>query len=321
MDCIICVLFSKGSDALKKLEFRVLAASVIAVYLNLIAQLKKKICKSSVITETDDTRAALSRAAKDINKLQFIFLLVDTVYLHLIDTVIYCTEIFVIRCGADTVYMRTEVTLCHASKSFVENTVHNASKTSVFMCMYNRYLTIMITSHIKISSIYVCCKIASSHSVDINTVDTGKITVLISAEYGYTLILDGVQIFAVLGNCQVRSIADFYLTALCKCSVLYIYVVYLNSFTGSMGISSHVSHVLLFSHKLWPPAFTFAAYFYVYFITKFLQGQVIILLSFVQFFMQSCCFLQISQCTTHCLQSLINNFVCMCCGKEHCLKL
>ena len=61
MDCIICVLFSKGSDALKKLEFRVLAASVIAVYLNLIAQLKKKICKSSIITETDNTRATLSR--------------------------------------------------------------------------------------------------------------------------------------------------------------------------------------------------------------------------------------------------------------------
>ena len=39
--------------------------------------LKKKICKSSVITETDDTRAALSRAAKNVNQLQFVFLLIE----------------------------------------------------------------------------------------------------------------------------------------------------------------------------------------------------------------------------------------------------
>ena len=137
----------------------------------------------------------------------------------------------------------------------MENTVHNASQTSVFMGMYNRYLAIMVTCYIKISSVYICCKITASHSVNIYAVNTGKISIFISLEYSHTFILDGVQIFTVFGNCQMRCIADLYLTALCQCSVLYIYIVYLNSLTGSMGICSHVSHVLLFSHKFWPPAF------------------------------------------------------------------
>ena len=79
MNRIIGVFFSKSGNTLEQLELRVLAASVIAVYLNLIAELKKKICKSSIITEADNTRATLSRAAEDVNKLQFIFLLVDPV--------------------------------------------------------------------------------------------------------------------------------------------------------------------------------------------------------------------------------------------------
>ena len=197
MNRIIGVFFSKSGNTLEQLELRVLAASVIAVYLNLIAELKKKICKSSIITETDNTRATLSRAAEDVNKLQFIFLLVDPVDLNLINAIIYRTEIFVIRCGADTIYMWTEVTFCHTSKSFMENTVHNASQTSVFMGMYNRYLAIMVTCYIKISSVYICCKITASHSVNIYAVNTGKISIFISLEYSHTFILDGVQIFTV----------------------------------------------------------------------------------------------------------------------------
>ena len=197
MKRIIGILFSKSGNALKQLELRVLTASVIAVYLHLIAELKKKICKSSVITETDDTRAALSRAAKNVNQLQFVFLLIDTIDLNLIDTIIYRTEILIIRCRTYTINMRTEVTLCHASKSLVENAVHNTSQTAVFMCMYNRYLTIMVPCHIKISSVHICCKIAASHSVDIHTVEAGKITVLVSFKYSYTFILNGIQIFTV----------------------------------------------------------------------------------------------------------------------------
>lgn len=44
MERIIGILFSKSGNALKQLKFRILTASVIAVYLHLIAELKKKIC-------------------------------------------------------------------------------------------------------------------------------------------------------------------------------------------------------------------------------------------------------------------------------------
>ena len=53
MKRIIGILFSKSGNTLKQLKLRILTASVIAVYLHLIAELKKKICKSSVITEKD----------------------------------------------------------------------------------------------------------------------------------------------------------------------------------------------------------------------------------------------------------------------------
>ena len=84
----------------------------------------------------------------------------------------------------------------------------------------------------------------------------------------------------------MRSIADFHFASFCECSFFYIYIVYLNSLTGSMGICSHVSHVLSFFpissglllFYIWLRIFVFI------FITKLLQEQVTILLSFVQFF-------------------------------------
>ena len=118
--------------------------------------------------------------------------LVDPVNFYLINTIIYCTEILIIRCRTYTVDMRTEVTFCNASQSLVEHTIHDTSQTAILMCMYNCYLTVMISCHIQVSTIYICCKETSSHSVDIYTVDPAEITILITCEYCHTFIFDGI---------------------------------------------------------------------------------------------------------------------------------
>ena len=126
----------------------------------------------NVSTEADNTGAALSRAADNIYKLQLIRAFINTIYLNLINTVIYCTEIFIIRCRTYTVHMRAEISFRYTSKACMEYSVHNTAKTSVFMCVYNGHLTIMIACHIKIFAIYICCQKTSTHTVNINTVDT-----------------------------------------------------------------------------------------------------------------------------------------------------
>lgn len=65
MECILILLFRKCADTLKQFELRSMTTSVIAVNLNLITQLEQDIGESAISTETNDPRAALSRAAKN----------------------------------------------------------------------------------------------------------------------------------------------------------------------------------------------------------------------------------------------------------------
>ena len=247
----------KSGNTLKQFKLRKLSSSIITVYLDLIAQLKQKICKTSVCTETNDTGAALSGATQDIHQFQLICTLINTIYLHLIDSIIYCTKIFIIRSGTYTVYMRTEIALCHASQSSMENTVHNTAKASIPMCMHNSHLTVMISCHIKISAIYISSQETTSHTINTNAVDTLQITILISFKYSNTFIFNRVEIFTVLRHCCIRCIADFYFTALCESSLFQIHIIHLDSLTGPVSIGTYVSHIF-FPHSSSPPVVSFS---------------------------------------------------------------
>ena len=165
-------LLRKGGNTLKQLKLRSITLSIVAVHFNLIAQLKQNICITSICAETDNTRSALSRAADNINKLQLICALIDPVNLDLVNSIIYCAEIFIIRSRTYTVYVRTEVTLCNTSESCMEYAIHQASKSAVLMSMYNSHLTVMISGNIKILTVNICRKETASHSINIYTVDT-----------------------------------------------------------------------------------------------------------------------------------------------------
>ena len=79
MISVLVMLLGKSGNTLKKFKLRRVSASVIAVYLDLVAQLKQKIGKSAVFAETDDPGAAFSGTAEDIHQFQFVAPLVDAV--------------------------------------------------------------------------------------------------------------------------------------------------------------------------------------------------------------------------------------------------
>ena len=250
VDRILVIRLSECADTLEQFKLRSTAASVIAVNLDLIAQLKQDICKPTVCTETDDPRTALSRAAEDVDQFQLMLSLVDAVDLDLIDAVVNCTQVFVVRCRTYTVYMWTEVTLCNASKSLVINTIHDTSETSVAACMYNRHLAVMVSCHIQIFAVHVCCQETSSHSVDADSVNAGQVTVLVTFEHCHTFVLDGIQKLAILGNCRMRCIADLYFAPFFQSTFLNIYIVNLNTFTVAVGICSHIGYIFLIPHDI-----------------------------------------------------------------------
>ena len=250
MECILILLFRKCADTLKQFELRSMTTSVIAVNLNLITQLEQDIGESAISTETNDPRAALSRAAKNVNQFQLMLSLIDTIEFNLIDSVINCTQVFIIRCRTHTVYMRAEVTLCNTSKSLVVNTIHNTAKTSVAAGMYNCHLAIMISCHIQIFTIYICCQEAASHTVNADSVDAGQISVLITSEHCHTFVLDRIQKLAILRDRCMRCIADLYFASFSQCSLLNIYIINLNTFTVAVGICSHIGYVFLVPHDI-----------------------------------------------------------------------
>ena len=129
--------------------------------------------------------------------------LIDTIDFNLINSIVNRAEILIVRCRSYTVYMWTEITLSDTAKTFMEYTVHNTSKTSIFMRMYNCHLAIMISCYIQISAVHVCGKKTASHSVNSHTVDTGEVSMSVTLEYRNALILYGIQELTVLGNCCV----------------------------------------------------------------------------------------------------------------------
>jgi len=173
---------------------------------------------------------------------------VDPIDLNLINSIVNCTKIFIIRCRTYTVYMWTEVTLCDTSKSFMKYTIHNTAKTSIFMCMYNRYFAIVISRNIKITTVHICSKETASHAVNSYTVNSNKVSVLVTFEYRNTLVLNRIQILTVFGNCCVRCIADVNFASFDQFTILYIYIINLNALTGTISVCTHIGHIFLVPH-------------------------------------------------------------------------
>ena len=71
--------------------------------------------------------------------------LIDLIDFDLVNAVIDCAQIFVVRSRDDAAHMRTEASLSDGAKSLVEDTVGDISDRSVLVQMKDRDLSIVET--------------------------------------------------------------------------------------------------------------------------------------------------------------------------------
>ena len=155
---------------------------------------------SAVVTEDEEvdlSRAGFTLTAQDIHQFQAVTLCVQLVHFDLVNAVVDCADIFVVRCRNDTADMRAEVTLCHTAKALVEHAVHQTSEAAVLMGMYNGYFSVMIACHEQVSSGFVHRQIAAAHAVNVYFVDRGQVSVILHCKHCNAFICNRIQVFAV----------------------------------------------------------------------------------------------------------------------------
>ena len=105
-----------GADRLQFFKFRSVSRITVAEYIDFVHQLINDIRVFSGFTENDLSRTGFTLTAQDIHQFQAVTLCVQLVHFDLVNAVIDCADIFVVRCRNDTADMRAEVTLCHTAK-------------------------------------------------------------------------------------------------------------------------------------------------------------------------------------------------------------
>lgn len=153
--------------------------------------------------------------------------------------------------------MRAEVPLCHTSDSLMEYTVHDRTKTSVAVRMYDGNFSVMITAYVKKFTVFICGKVAAAHTVNADFVDRFQTAVRFDRQYLNAFVCDGVKVFSTVGFCHVRGIVDGNDFAFRHDPLFNIDIVNVNADTCTMGISADVCNIffvlchlniLLFSH-------------------------------------------------------------------------
>ena len=175
----------------------------------------------------------------------------------LIQSVVNRTQKLLVRRQLHAVHMRYEVALCNASSdSFVENTVRDPADASVRFQMHHAHTAVMMSAHEKIAVAVIHFHIAASHSADPLLVDRSKIAVLLNTEGFHTLIRNGIQKSAVLGDNQIRRIVDRNHLTFRQFSRLNVYIIDMDSYAVLVCISSYICNILLLLHRL-PPSYSF----------------------------------------------------------------
>ena len=69
------------------------------------------------------------------------------------------------------------------------------------------------------------------------------LTKLSAAEYSYAFIFNCIKVFPILRDGRMGSVAARHFASLCQGTIFHIYIVNLNSLTGSMGVRPHIRNI------------------------------------------------------------------------------
>ena len=247
------MVFIQSWNRLYQLKNRSPRTIFITIYTDVVLQLTDQVCEPSIRTELDDPRCALQLTAKHIHQCDLTCFIIKLVNFYLVNTKIYRTQILLIRCDIDTVYMRTEITLCHTSDSLVEDLIRHLSDSSIFVQTHDCHFSVMPAAHKQIAVQLVRRQITSSHSTDRSTVHRFQIAIWQDLKRPYTFIWDRIQVLSIMRFFDVGRVVDRNNLTLYRASILHIQVVNVNSFAIAMGIGAHICHIFLLFHRDFPP--------------------------------------------------------------------
>ncbi len=148
------------------LEDRILTASIILIYGNIILQLADHIGKPAAAAELDDPRCGLQFAEKQVEKLDLAGAVVKFVNLDLIGSQIHGAEILAVRGQVHTVHMGTEISFCHAAEALVKDLIRHLTDRAVLIQPHDRHLSIVPACYEEIAVILVRRQIAAAHALD-----------------------------------------------------------------------------------------------------------------------------------------------------------
>ena len=163
---------------------------VILIYTYLVRYLAENVSKETVFAEVNALRANLLAHADNVDFLQRVRAMIDLVEDDLIEGFINSAEEMIVRSDTDAGYMRAERSLIDRTLSAVEYAVHDTAETSVLMCMNNSDTAIMISADKEVLAAQICRKVISSHTANVNLVDSIQITGRADLENDNALIRD-----------------------------------------------------------------------------------------------------------------------------------
>jgi hypothetical protein len=171
--------------------------------------------------------------------------MIDSVEDDLIESLVNSAEEMIVRSNTYTGYMRAERPLIDRALPAVEYSVHNAAETSVLMRMNDSDTAIMIPADEEILAAQVCRKMISSHTANVDLVDSIQITWWADLENDNAFIRDRIQILAVSGYCQIRRIVALNDLAKVKQAFRYVYVINMDTLALSVSVGADICDIIL----------------------------------------------------------------------------
>ena len=171
--------------------------------------------------------------------------MIDLVKNDLIESFINSAEEMIVRSNTDAGYMRAEGSLIDRALSAMENAIHDTAETSVLMRMNNSDTAIMISADKEVLAAQICRKVISSHTANVNLVDSIQITCRADLENDNALISDRIQILAISGYCQIRRIVALNDLAKVKQAFRYVYVINMDTLALSISVGADICDIIL----------------------------------------------------------------------------
>ena len=198
-------------------------------------------------------------AADHVDVAQTPCLMVETVYIHMVESQICRTQVTIISRHLHTVDMGSEIPFRNTPQPLVINLLRDLSGTAVFPQPEHRDLPVMIAAHEQESVFIVGGKIAPAHTVDTARIDDLEVTAWQDSVRFHTKIGNGIQKFLVMGNRNIGRIGDPHLILLGQPAVLQIHIINSDAVLVYLahGVRGNVCHIFLLTHIQTMPFFEY----------------------------------------------------------------